>query len=336
MLSAAVAASNAAEALLRVRDLTVEIQPRSRAADRSAGWLQVVSSVSFDIPPGSIVGLFCESGCGKTTLALALPRLLPGRKYRVRGSVALGNRDLQALGERAMESVRGAQIAVLFQDPLLAMNPVFRARRIVSESLRAHGAEGPGRVEEAIELAGLEPSRRILDSYSHELSGGERQRVLLAAALACRPRLVIADEPFTALDAPRVLELAQLFTKLKERFGTAFLLIDHSPAVLSQIADHTLVMYAGRIVERGETRRLLANPRHPYTAALLASSPGADAPRKKWPAAIPGNPPGLGACGRGCPFEPRCAVRLDRCASEMPGEYAAGERQSAMCFQYGG
>ncbi len=336
MPSATDAANSAAEPLLSVRHLTVEIRARSSAAHPASEWLPVVSDVSFDVRSGAIVGLFGESGCGKTTLALALPRLLPERRYRVRGSVALGGCDLMALGERDLEGVRGAQIAVVFQDPLLALNPVFRVRTIVSEALRAHGCDAPGRVEETVGLAGIDPSQRILDSYPHQLSGGERQRVSIAAALACQPQLIIADEPFSALDAPRVLELAQLFTKLKERLGTAFLLIDHSPAVLALIADYALVMYAGAIVERGDTRRLLGAPRHPYTAALIASAPAMDAPRKTWPAPIPGNPPGLEARGPGCPFEPRCAVRMERCMSEMPGDYRIEDRRSAMCFHYGG
>jgi peptide/nickel transport system ATP-binding protein len=246
------------EPLLEVRDLTVEL-------DRP-----IVSGVSFAIAPGSITGLFGESGCGKTTLALALLRLLPAR-YRMRGSVRLHGRELTSLGERELERIRGAEISMIFQDPALALNPVMRAGRQVSEVLRAHRAAGD--VLGLFELAGLVPSERLLGAYPHQLSGGERQRVLIAQALACRPGLVIADEPFTALDVLRVLELAALFRELCDRTGTSFLVISHSPGVLARIADTVLVMRQGAIVEQGPPARVFRSPDHPYTASLVAALP---------------------------------------------------------------
>src|ERR1051325_6245877 len=183
------------EALLQVRGLTVELRDRT-----------IVAGVSFDVDAGAIVGLFGESGCGKTTLALGLLNLLPADRYRVSGSVRLRGQELIGLGEREMERVRGAAISMIFQDPLLALNPVLRVQDQVREVLRAHGKTGD--IAALFELAGLSPSARILRAYPHQLSGGERQRVLIAQALACRPALVIADEPFTALDEARVGELA--------------------------------------------------------------------------------------------------------------------------------
>jgi ABC-type glutathione transport system ATPase component len=246
------------EPILEVRDLTVEL-------DRP-----LVSGVTFSIEPGSIVGLFGESGCGKTTLALALMQLLSS-SYRVRGSVRLRGRELAGLPERELERVRGAEISMIFQDPALALNPVLRAGRQVAEVLRAHGVTGDA--GELFALAGLTPSRRMLDSYPHRLSGGERQRVLIAQALACRPGLVIADEPFTALDVLRVLELAGLFRDLRDRTGASFLAISHSPGVLARIADTVLVMREGSIVEQGPPARVFRSPAHPYTATLLAALP---------------------------------------------------------------
>jgi len=288
----------------------------------------VVSGVSFDITPASVVGLFGESGCGKTTLALSLMKLLPER-YRVQGSVMLGGTEVLALSEPELESIRGARIAMIFQDPLLALNPVMRVSRQVREVLRAHDALKSSSPHELLDLAGLPRARH--DAYPHQLSGGERQRVLLAQALACRPALVIADEPFTALDSRRILQLAELFRGLTAKLGTSFLLISHSPGVLARIADHLIVMYAGRIVERGRPADLLAAPLHPYTAGLLRSLERQPDGRLY---SIPGNPPGLHGGASGCPFEPRCGDRLDICRTQIPREERRDAARTVSCFKY--
>jgi peptide/nickel transport system ATP-binding protein len=228
---------------LAVRDLTVDLISARKPAAR------VLSEVSFQVDAGSIVGLFGESGCGKTTLALALLNLLPAPRYRVRGSVQLRNFELLSASESQLERVRGAEISLVFQDPLLALNPVLRVRDQVAEVMRAHGRKDG--LESLFGLVGLPATPRILDAYPHELSGGERQRVVIAQALACRPALVIADEPFTALDAVRVVELSSLFRELRDKLRISFLLISHSPGVLARTADQVLIMHAGRIVERG-------------------------------------------------------------------------------------
>lgn len=243
------------EPLLQVRDLRV-----SHAA-------AVLDGVSFDLGAGSITGLFGESGSGKTTLAMALLGLLPAERYRVSGSVRLRGRELIGLGERELRRVRGAAVSMIFQDPMLALNPVMRIVDQVREPMRAHGVEG--RVEPLLELAGLEPSRRMLRAYPHQLSGGERQRVTIAQALACRPALVIADEPFTALDVLRVVELASLFTRLRDETGTSFLVISHSPGVLARMADAVLVLHGGRIVEQGAPAAVFHAPRDPYTVGVM-------------------------------------------------------------------
>jgi ABC-type glutathione transport system ATPase component len=217
----------------------------------------ILSDISFNIEPGTIVGLFGESGCGKTTLALALLNLLFPARYRIRGEVRLGERNLLGLSGRQLEGVRGAKISMIFQDPLLALNPVLRAGTQVAEVMRAHGAGPHAEVEPPLRLAGLADWRRVAASYPHQLSGGERQRVAIAQALACRPALVIADEPFTALDAVRVVELAELFRSLRESLRTSFLLISHSPGVIAATADLVLVMRAGRIVASGLPRAVL-------------------------------------------------------------------------------
>jgi ABC-type glutathione transport system ATPase component len=261
----------ASPTLLEVRDLRVDL-----IADLIASppvTRSILSEIAFDIEPGRIVGLFGESGCGKTTLALALLNLLPGSRYRVRGQVLLNRQDILTLTRRRLEQIRGAEISIVLQDPLLALNPVIRAGSQVAEVLRAHGVSSPGGVESLFSLAGLPDPGRIAAAYPHQLSGGERQRVAIAQALACRPALVIADEPFTALDPNRVVELAGLFRNLRDRLLTAFLLISHSPGVLAACADYVLVMHAGRIVERGTPQRVFASPSDPYTARLLQSVP---------------------------------------------------------------
>ena len=233
---------------LLVRNLTVDLISVRNSTVR------VVSEVSFQVDPGTIVGLFGESGCGKTTLALALLNLLPASRYRVRGSVQLGDFEVLSASERQLQRIRGAQISLVFQDPLLALNPVMRVRDQVAEVMRAHGCHNG--LEPLFRLVGLPATPRIFDAYPHHLSGGERQRVAIAQALACRPALVIADEPFTALDAIRVVELSSLFRKLREELETSFLLISHSPGVLARTADQVLIMQAGRIVERGAPRQV--------------------------------------------------------------------------------
>ena len=302
--------------LLQVSHLSIALGPQP-----------VVTDVSLEIAAGRIVGLFGESGCGKTTLALGMLNLLPRDRYRVSGEVRLEGTDLLRLAERELEPIRGARIAMIFQDPLLALNPVMRIVDQIEEVRRAHPGKGMA-AGEVLELVGLpEPRRR---AYPHELSGGERQRALVAQALVCRPALAIADEPFTALDAPRVLELAALFRDLTQKLGTAFLLISHSPGVLALCAAEVLVMYAGRIVERGGAREVLGQPLHPYTAGLMRSL----TPRDGRLCSIPGAPPGLAAPDVGCPFEPRCEDRMDPCRGETPMEAPVDGDRAVRCFKY--
>jgi ABC-type glutathione transport system ATPase component len=227
------------EPLLEVCDLGIQL----------LSGRELLRGVWFEIPTATIAGLSGDSGSGKTTLALALLKLLPSTRYAVSGQVRLRGRELLGLDERAMETVRGAEIAMIFQDPLLALNPVLRIRRQIAEILRVHGTEGdPG---ELLALAGIASPERILAAYPHELSGGERQRVTIAQALACRPALIVADEPFTSLDAPGVVELAALFRRLRDRLGTSFLVIGHHAGTLAATADELLTLRDGKLA-RGE------------------------------------------------------------------------------------
>jgi peptide/nickel transport system ATP-binding protein len=221
--------------VLHIRDLRIEL---------STG-REILGGVSLEIAEGSIAGLFGPSGCGKSTLALAILGLISPPRYRVTGEILFRGRNLLALSERELAEVRGAQIALIFQDPLLALNPVLRVRMQLTEILRAHQVvRDPA---ELLALAGLSDTGRILAAYPHQLSGGERQRVTIAQALACRPSLIVADEPFTALDAPRVVELIALFRRLRADLGTSFLLISHTPGVLATAADQTYCLTGGRL-----------------------------------------------------------------------------------------
>ena len=253
------------EPLLQVRDLAVEL--------RGLPSLTLVSGVSFDIAAGEIVALFGESGCGKTTLAHAVMQLLPPARFTLRGSIRFRGTPLTSLHERALEPIRGGGISLITQDPLLALNPVMRAADQVAEVVRAHRSvarrEMRAEIDRLFELAGLEASGRLRSAYPHQLSGGERQRVLMAQALAGHPALVIADEPFTALDPERVVDICALLRRVRETFGTSFLVIGHDPGVLAHLADSVLVMHAGRVVERGPLPQVFRAPAESYTAGLL-------------------------------------------------------------------
>lgn len=257
--------------MFQVRGLTVELAGKAIVSDVSFRVGAPAASPSATAkPPGTIVGLFGESGCGKTTLALALLGLLPPDRYRVRGSATLSGDELIGRSERHLQPIRGAAVSMIFQDPMLALNPVMRVRDQIREVARAHGvAHDPAALLDSV---GLPATPRILRAYPHQLSGGERQRVLIAQALVCRPPIVIADEPFTALDPIRVVELAALFQRLQQTTGSSFLLISHSPGVLARIADTVLVMRQGRIVEEGPPARLFRYPAHPYTAAVVEAA----------------------------------------------------------------
>ena len=258
-------AQNSDAPLLEVRGLDVDLEMPARAA-------RILHAISFTIERGSITGLFGESGCGKTTLALALLGLLPAH-YRVRGSIRLAGRELVGISERALQPIRGSGISLIFQDPLLSLNPFLRVERQIAEVLRAHiRPASPEAVDALLEMAGL-PAARVRRAYPHQLSGGERQRVAIAQALACRPPLIVADEPFSALDTTLAAGLADLFRQMRERLGTSFLIISHSPGVLARTAGQVLVMERGRIVECGHPEQVFRRPAHPYTAALLRDLP---------------------------------------------------------------
>ena len=301
--------------LLSVRDLVVRFQTPETT-------VHAVNGVSFDVDPGETVGLVGESGCGKSVTSLAITRLLPTPPGRVEaGEILLEGRSLLDLPETEMREIRGTEIAMVFQDPLTSLNPVLTIGNQLTEGLVAHQglspAQAAARGVELLAMVGIADGERRIRAYPHQLSGGMRQRVMIAMALSLKPKLLIADEPTTALDVTIQAQVIDLIKELTRQSGTAALLITHDLGVVADMTQRTCVMYAGRIVETATTADLYARPRHPYTVGLLNSISRIDQePRELRP--IEGAPPDGSLIARGCPFAPRCAWRLPVCWEDDP------------------
>ena len=317
--------------LLSVENLTTvfEVKPRPVVA---------VNDVSFELRQGETLGLVGESGSGKSVTALSIIGLLqpPGRVAG--GRVIFQGRDLAKLPEPEMRTVRGAGIGFVFQEPMAALNPVMRVGAHIAEALIVHGmASKTAARAKAIELLRAvkitDPEKRM-DDYPHQLSGGMRQRVMMAVALACKPPLLIADEPTTALDVTVQAQVLELLRDMKQQFDLSLLLITHDLGVIAETADRVAVMYAGRIVEQGTVRELFHQPKHPYTRGLLASIPGGDAGGRL--RAIDGTVPNLASLPPGCSFAPRCGDRMDVCATAFPLSTVIGDEHSVRCYLHGG
>jgi peptide/nickel transport system ATP-binding protein len=332
---AAAARPGAAPPLLRVEGLTVAYPGPGGAP------APVVRDLSFDLRRGEMTGLVGESGCGKTVTALALMRLVepPGRITA--GRVGLDGENLLALGEPAMRRRRGGRLAMVFQEPATALNPVFTIGWQVAEAVRAHRsvsrAEARSEAVRLLERVSLPAAGSRLGDYPHQLSGGQRQRVMIAMALAGEPDLLLADEPTTALDVTVQAEILDLLARLRGELGLAVLLITHDLAVVAGRCDRVLVMYAGRLVEEAAAEELFAGPAHPYSAALLAALPrlGLRVPRGDLPA-IPGRVPAPGRLPAGCAFHPRCGHVMEMCRRREPPLFTLASGGRARCFLHGG
>jgi oligopeptide transport system ATP-binding protein len=300
------------------------------------GVVKAVDDVSFSLAPGHTLGIVGESGSGKSVTNLSLLRLVPDPPGRiVGGHITFDGEDLLALSEDAMRRIRGRRISMIFQDPMTSLNPYLRVSRQLTEVLEQHEdvsrSQARQRSLEMLDLVGIPEARARFDNYPHEFSGGMRQRVMIAMALLCRPELLIADEPTTALDVTIQAQILALIQDLRQELDTAVILITHDLGVVAGMADEVAVMYAGRIVEQAPTDELFDNPQHPYTLGLLESIPRLDATRSTL-RPIPGRPPDLAHLGPGCPFAPRCRAVRERCHHEYPDFVRVGPQHKAACW----
>ena len=287
----------------------------------AAGANALVEDVSFTVAEGEMLALVGESGCGKSVTALAAMRLLPPALRLASGRILLDGADLATLDPESLRRLRGNRIGMIFQEPMTSLNPVFTIGEQIAEVLRIHqGLSHRAALDRAaglLDLVGLPTPRAQLARYPHQMSGGQRQRVMIAIALACEPRLLIADEPTTALDVTVQAQILELIDRLRHKLGMACLLITHDLGVVAEYCDRAAVMYAGRIVETGPAAQVFATPRHRYTNALVRTMPSRNPPGETLPA-IQGQVPPPGARGHGCSFTPRCAAPLEGCAISRP------------------
>jgi oligopeptide/dipeptide ABC transporter ATP-binding protein len=308
--------------LLEVQNLQTQFSTRG-------GVVRAVDDVSWDVEEGETVALVGESGCGKSVSALSIMRLVaPPAGRIVGGRILFQGRDLLTLSEEEMRRVRGREIAMIFQEPMTSLNPVLTIGRQLTEGSEIHMGASPSqarqRAVELLTLVGIPDPERRLPQYPHQFSGGMRQRMMIAMALVCNPKLILADEPTTALDVTIQAQILELLRDLSRRLRVAMLIITHNLGVVARYADRVNVMYAGKIIERATARELYGQPRHPYTLGLLRSVPRLDEPRRARLDPIEGQPPDLSRLPPGCAFTPRCAFRVARCTVEVPPLRAIG------------
>ena len=330
--------------LLTVKGLEVEFKTRR-------GTALVLNGVEFDLRAGETLGVVGESGCGKSMTALSLLRLIPAPPGRIRaGQILYGGEDLVQVSEKRMREIRGNRISMIFQEPLTALNPVFTVGAQIGEALQLHEdmsrSAARAKAIELLDQVGIPAPGRRVNEYPHQMSGGMRQRVMIAMALACRPEILVADEPTTALDVTVQAQIFDLLRQLQKERGTAILMITHDMGAIAEMADRVMVMYAGRVVERGTTEQILRNPAHPYTQGLIACLPklGSSAANgREELTAIPGVVPSIWELGRGCAFRDRCPYAMPVCAERVPpmlkpdedgAASGASEPHTAACWLY--
>jgi len=300
------------------------------------GVVRAVDGVSFSVPAGASVGIVGESGCGKTMTALSLMRLMPSPPARiVSGRIMFDGQDIRALGDAQLRELRGNAMAMIYQDPMTTLNPVFTVGEQIAETVRLHQnssrAAALGRAIEMLALVGIPDPPRCAGSYPHQLSGGMRQRAVIAMALACNPKLLIADEPTTALDVTIQAQILDLLRRLQRELGTAIILITHDLGVIADLVDTVVVMYAGKVVEHAPVKQLFSSPRHPYTQGLLRSVPSLET-REHRMRTIEGNVPPAFDMPQGCRFHPRCTQAMPVCRSEEPPVVSDGAGGQAACW----
>ncbi len=302
------------------------------------GVVRAVDGVSWDLDEGETLGLVGESGCGKSVTAMSILRLIPNPPGRiVDGEIIFEGRDLLKVSSADLRKVRGNRIGMIFQEPMTSLNPVLTIGNQLTEAIRLHmgldDAQANARGAELLELVGIPEAESRLKDYPHQFSGGMRQRVMIAMALSCNPKLLIADEPTTALDVTIQAQILDIMARLSRDFGTAVVVITHNLGVVARYADRVNVMYAGKIVEMGSATDIFKRPKHPYTVGLMASVPRLDATEHVRLATIEGHPPLLIEPIPGCPFEPRCDWRIDKCTTDAPPLELKEEGHFAACWR---
>ncbi len=316
--------------LLEVRDLRTYFYTDD-------GVVKAVDGVEFQVKPGETLGIVGESGCGKSITAMSILRLIqspPGKI--VSGEIIFDGEDLTKVSEKRIREIRGNNISMIFQEPMTSLNPVFTAGYQIEEILKIHqnldNKEARERAIEMIRMVGIPNPERIADEYPHQLSGGMRQRIMIAMALACRPKLLIADEPTTALDVTIQAQILDLMNELKDKLNTSIMLITHDLGVIAEMADHVIVMYSGKVVEDASTIELFENPKHPYTIGLMASIPSLAKEGQRLET-IPGVVPNPFYLPKGCYFHPRCKYAIDKCREAQPELREVSPGHKSACFR---
>ena len=317
------------DTLLEVKNLTVSFFTY-------AGEVKAVRGISYDVKKGEVMGIVGESGSGKSVSSFGLFGMIPDPGRILEGEIFFDGRDVVKMSERELLKMRGKEISMIFQDPMTSLNPVFTVGNQIDEVLRKHTslnkAERRQRIIELFQLVGINQPEKRIDQYPYEFSGGMRQRVMIAMALACNPKLLIADEPTTALDVTIQAQILELMKELKQKIDMSIVFITHDLGVVSEICDHICVMYAGKIIERGTSDQIFYEPKHPYTWGLLASVPKVNADEHERLIPIEGNPVDLIHPPMGCPFAPRCKYCMRACLTKMPPESTVQEGHSVSCW----
>jgi len=316
--------------LLQIKDLTTQFFTEE-------GVVHAVDGVTYDVQEGETLGLVGESGCGKSVSALSILRLIPNPPGKItNGEIFFEGEDLLKMDEEEIRHIRGNRIAMIFQEPMTSLNPVLTIGRQLTEALELHlrmdRAAATKRAAELLDMVGIPSAAARLSEYPHQFSGGMRQRVMIAMGLSCNPKLLLADEPTTALDVTIQAQILELMARLSRELGTAVVIITHNLGVVARYADRVNVMYAGKIIETASAAELYANPRHPYTIGLLKSVPRLDETRKDRLQPIEGSPPDLVNIPRGCSFAPRCTYKIDKCTEETPPLMQAADKHYAACW----
>ena len=301
------------------------------------GAVKAVDSIDFHVHEGEVLGIVGESGCGKSVTSLSIMRLIPSPPGKITaGEVLLDGKDLVNLSDKEMRSIRGKDVAMIFQEPMTSLNPLFTIGNQLIEAIRIHNKswskkQATARAVEMMKLVGLPRAEELIHEYPHQLSGGMRQRVMIAMALVCDPKVLIADEPTTALDVTIQAQILKLMRELNARLNTAILLITHDLGVVAETCERVIVMYAGQVVEEAPVREIFKNPQHPYTKGLIQSVPDMRF-KKDNLYSIPGNVPKPGSIKEGCRFAPRCEFATERCMKETPPLYRTSDVHQARCF----